>query len=72
MTVLQVVPRLETGGVERVTLEITEAISAAGGRSLVASAGGQLEFRLARAGLVCLLGDAADGDSLRHDLSRHL
>ncbi len=50
MTVLQVVPRLDTGGVERGTLEITEAITSAGGRSLVASAGGQLEFRLARAG----------------------
>jgi glycosyltransferase involved in cell wall biosynthesis len=50
LTVLQVVPRLDTGGVERGTLEIAEAICAAGGRALVATSGGQLEFRIARAG----------------------
>lgn len=50
LTVLQVVPRLDTGGVERGTLEISEAVCAAGGRALVATAGGQLEFRIARAG----------------------
>ncbi|MEM7685114.1 MAG: glycosyltransferase family 4 protein [Pseudomonadota bacterium] len=50
LTVLQVVPRLDTGGVERTTLEITEAICTAGGRALVATAGGQLEFRIQRAG----------------------
>ena len=50
LTVLQVVPRLNTGGVERGTLEMAEAISAAGGRALVATSGGQLEFRIARAG----------------------
>ena len=50
LTVLQVVPRLELGGVERGTLEIVEAICSAGGRALVATAGGQLEHRVARAG----------------------
>lgn len=50
LTVLQVVPRLDVGGVERTTLEIAEAICAAGGRALVATAGGQLEFRIQRAG----------------------
>lgn len=50
LTILQVVPRLESGGVERTTLEIAEAIQNAGGRALVATAGGQLEFRVARAG----------------------
>lgn len=50
LTVLQVVPRIEMGGVERGVLEITEAIVNAGGRSLIATAGGQLEFRLNRAG----------------------
>ncbi|MEM7058893.1 MAG: glycosyltransferase family 4 protein [Pseudomonadota bacterium] len=50
LTVLQVVPRLETGGVERTTLEITEAIQSAGGRALIATAGGQLEYRIARVG----------------------
>ncbi len=50
LTVLQVVPRLDTGGVERGTMEIAEAICAAGGRALVATSGGKLEFRIARAG----------------------
>ena len=50
LTVLQVVPRLDVGGVERTTLEIAEAICTAGGRALVATAGGQLEFRIQRAG----------------------
>ncbi len=47
---LQVTPRLAQGGVERGTLEIVEAICAAGGRALVATAGGQLEHRVVRAG----------------------
>ncbi len=39
---LQVLPALVSGGVERGTLEIAEAVVAAGGRALVASAGGPL------------------------------
>jgi glycosyltransferase involved in cell wall biosynthesis len=50
IAVLQVVPRLDTGGVERGTMEIAEAICAAGGRALVATSGGRLEHRIARAG----------------------
>lgn len=50
LTVLQVVPRLELGGVERGTLEMVDAIAEAGGRPLVASAGGQLGVRIERAG----------------------
>ena len=50
LTVLQVVPRLDQGGVERGTLEMVEAIMRAGGRALVATAGGKLEFRVNRAG----------------------
>ncbi|MEM6664302.1 MAG: glycosyltransferase family 4 protein [Pseudomonadota bacterium] len=50
LTILQVVPRLDMGGVERGTLEISEAITSAGGRALLVSAGGQLEFRIAKAG----------------------
>ena len=38
VTVLQVLPSLVTGGVERGTVEITGAIAAAGGVALVASA----------------------------------
>ncbi|MBS7812545.1 glycosyltransferase family 4 protein [Roseococcus pinisoli] len=40
--ILQVLPALESGGVERGTLEIAEAIQAAGFRAIVASAGGRL------------------------------
>lgn len=40
--ILQVLPRLQSGGVERGTLEIVEAIAAAGMRPIVASAGGAL------------------------------
>jgi glycosyltransferase involved in cell wall biosynthesis len=44
--VLQVLPRLDSGGVERGTLEIADAIVGAGGRAVVASAGGALVPRL--------------------------
>ncbi|MBL6078582.1 glycosyltransferase family 4 protein [Belnapia sp. T18] len=48
--ILQVLPSLVAGGVERGTLEIAEAIIAAGGRALVASAGGPLVGPLERLG----------------------
>lgn len=41
-TILQVLPRLHAGGVERGTIEVTDAISKSGWRALVASEGGQL------------------------------
>ncbi len=50
LTVLQLVPRLDMGGVERGTLEIVEAIVGAGGRALVATEGGTLLPRATRAG----------------------
>lgn len=50
LTVLQIVPTLGQGGVERGTLEITEAIVKAGGRALVATSGGKLLPRVTRAG----------------------
>lgn len=40
--VLQVLPMLETGGVERGTIEVAEALVRTGFRALVASAGGRL------------------------------
>ena len=43
LSVLQVTPELNAGGVERTTIEMAEAISRAGGLALVASAGGRLE-----------------------------
>jgi glycosyltransferase involved in cell wall biosynthesis len=49
-TLLQVVPALDAGGVEQTTLDVSRAVVAAGGRSLVASAGGRLEDELARTG----------------------
>ena len=49
-TLLQVVPALDAGGVERTTLDISRAVVAAGGRSLVASSGGRLEDELAAHG----------------------
>ncbi len=45
-TILQVIPELETGGAERTTLEVAEAIIKAGGRALIASQGGPLVERL--------------------------
>jgi glycosyltransferase involved in cell wall biosynthesis len=41
-TVLQLLPALESGGVERSTIEISEALVRAGHRALVVSAGGRL------------------------------
>jgi glycosyltransferase involved in cell wall biosynthesis len=49
-TLMQVTPRLNEGGVERATLEISRAFVQAGGRSLVASEGGRLEDQLQREG----------------------
>ena len=46
LTVLQVLPALEAGGVERGTLEVAQALVRRGHRSLVASAGGRLVNRL--------------------------
>ncbi|MDH3231963.1 MAG: glycosyltransferase family 4 protein [Alphaproteobacteria bacterium] len=51
-TVLQVVPELVTGGVERGTIDIAQALAAAGARAIVASAGGPMETALSRAGAV--------------------
>jgi glycosyltransferase involved in cell wall biosynthesis len=48
--ILQVIPELHTGGAERTTIEVAEAIRKAGGRALVLSEGGSLERDLAEAG----------------------
>src|SRR5579875_2596902 len=50
MTVLQVLPALETGGVEKGTVEMVEAITRAGGNALVASEGGRMVAAVERAG----------------------
>jgi glycosyltransferase involved in cell wall biosynthesis len=46
--VLQVLPRLVSGGVERGTIEISAALAAAGWGTYVASAGGKMTHELAR------------------------
>ena len=50
MGILQVLPRLDTGGVEQVVIELTAAVSRAGYRALVASAPGKLVPFVERAG----------------------
>jgi glycosyltransferase involved in cell wall biosynthesis len=48
--VLQVIPRLVSGGAERGTVELAEALTAAGWTACVASAGGPLEHAVTRGG----------------------
>lgn len=48
--ILQILPRLDSGGVERGTIEIATAIAKAGYRSFVASSGGVLVPKIARVG----------------------
>jgi glycosyltransferase involved in cell wall biosynthesis len=50
VTILQVVPRLETGGSEQATVEITEALIRAGSHALVATEGGRMATAITRAG----------------------
>ncbi|GAB3285303.1 glycosyltransferase family 4 protein [Parahaliea aestuarii] len=54
MKVLQVLPRLDSGGVERGTLDFARALTTAGHESLVMSAGGRLQERLQEQGSVHL------------------
>ena len=42
LTVVQLLPSLQSGGVERSTLEIAQALVEAGHRAIVVSAGGRL------------------------------
>lgn len=51
LTILQVLSWLNYGGVESYVIRLSRALSAAGHRVIVASAGGQLEPELAAAGL---------------------
>ncbi len=45
-TILQILPRLDAGGAERTTLDVAGAIVQAGGRALVACAGGRMVSEL--------------------------
>jgi glycosyltransferase involved in cell wall biosynthesis len=50
VTILQVVPRLDSGGSEQATIEITEALTRVGATALVATAGGRMTAGVTRAG----------------------
>lgn len=50
VTVLQVVPRLDTGGSEQATVEIAEALIRAGASALVATEGGRMATAIRQAG----------------------
>lgn len=50
VTILQVVPRLDTGGSEQATIEIAEALTRAGATALVATAGGRMTAAVTRSG----------------------
>lgn len=56
LTVIQTLPALESGGVERGTVEVAEDLARRGHRAIVVSAGGRLVGRLEAAGVehVCL------------------
>ena len=49
-TLLQVIPRLDIGGAEQSALDVASAVVRAGGRAIVASAGGRMQDRLIAAG----------------------
>lgn len=59
LTILQIVPELATGGAERTTIEVAQAIVKAGGRALVWSAGGRLLHELEAVGATHFIGPAA-------------
>ena len=50
LRVLQVIPALDAGGAERVTIDLAQAIARSGGRALVATRGGRLTDDLVHAG----------------------
>jgi glycosyltransferase involved in cell wall biosynthesis len=68
LTVLQLLPALDGGGVERSTIEIAQALQAAGDRAVVVSAGGRLLPQLQATGArheACPIGRKSPA-TLRH------
>lgn len=63
-TILQIVPDLQSGGAERATIDIAEALHVAGARSLVASEGGRMVSELQAKGGVWLPFPAATKNPL--------
>jgi glycosyltransferase involved in cell wall biosynthesis len=64
-TILQIIPRLETGGAEISTVEMTEAIAGSGATALVATEGGRLAPEIERLGGTILPFAAATKNPLR-------
>lgn len=65
-TILQIIPRLDTGGAELSTVEITAAVVRAGGRAIVlAEPGGWLDSRVTSAGGELMPFPAASKNPLR-------
>lgn len=64
-TILQIIPELDTGGAERTTVEIAEAIVAAGGRAIVMTEGGRMAADVARVGGELVAFPAASKNPLR-------
>ncbi len=50
LTILQVIPELETGGAERSTIDIAKALVASGGKAIIATRGGRLARELEATG----------------------
>ncbi len=49
-TILQIIPRLDTGGAELATIEITQSLVRAGARAIVVTEGGRMADRITEAG----------------------
>ena len=64
-TILQVLPRLDHGGAERVAVEIAEAVRAAGHRALIAAENGHLAAAALRAGVELIPLDMATKNPLK-------
>ena len=65
LTIVQLLPRLDSGGVERGTVDIARAIAAAGHQSIVISEGGRMVPELAEAGAQHIMLDVATKNPFR-------
>lgn len=68
-TILQIIPRLETGGAERTTIDIAAALVQAGARALVAAEGGRLASELQAVGGVLVPFPAATKNPIKMALN---
>lgn len=64
-TILQIIPELDTGGAELSTIEIAEAVIAAGGRAIVLTEGGRMLERLRATGADVRIFPAATKNPLK-------